>query len=123
MDGAKIYGLCIERLRHQIRKAKDNYDADQAGPNRTVLLESYLTGDIEEIIDILEIYDLGEHTRENLMVKLSDLAFTVSLLAREILSFGFTDEGQLGIYVLLGDADQGRRKDGEPQISEIVSGR
>ncbi len=92
---AKIYGLCLERLRHQIKKAKER------GISGDCLLEGYNTGDIDEIIDILEIYDLEERSIEGLMQKLDDLAYSVSLLTQEKLFFDFTEEGHLGLYLSL----------------------
>lgn len=93
---AKIYGLCLERLRHQIKKAreKDSISGDY-------LLECYNTGDIDEIIDILELYDLEERSYSGLMQKLDDLAYTVSLLTQEKLFFDFTEEGHLGLYLFV----------------------
>ncbi|MEW6117375.1 MAG: hypothetical protein AB1553_10800 [Nitrospirota bacterium] len=94
MDGVKIYGLCLERLKHQITTAKSR----AAGVER-VLLESYNTGDPEDIIDILELYDVTERTIEQVTEKLDDLAYTVSVLTREKLQFDFTDEGHIGLFL------------------------
>lgn len=101
MDGAKIYGLCLERLRHQIalaeRRAENNGSAFDGG----ILLEGYNTGEMEDIIDILELYDLGERTKEALLEKLDDLAYTVSVMTRRTLRFDYTEDGHLGIYLSL----------------------
>ncbi len=97
---AKIYGLCLERLRYQIKRAREN----SLRPGH-VLLEGYNTGDIDDIIDILELYDLEERSYEGLMQKLDDLAYTVSLLTQEKLFFDFTEEGYLGLYLSLNGAE------------------
>ncbi|HXX57133.1 MAG TPA: hypothetical protein VEI96_03970 [Thermodesulfovibrionales bacterium] len=96
-DSVKIYGLCLERLRHQIRKAKERLPLGRY-PDR-ILLESYNTGDLEDIVDILELYDLEERTLMSLREKLGDLAYTVSVLSGETLTFGFDEEGHLGLYL------------------------
>lgn len=93
---AKIYGLCLERLSHQIKKAREN-----GAITGNYLLEGYNTADIDDIIDILELYDLEERSYDGLMQKLDDLAYTVSVLTQEKLFFGFTDEGHLGLYLVL----------------------
>jgi hypothetical protein len=93
---AKIYGLCLERLRHQINKAKE-----KGSISGDYLLEGYNTGDIDDIIDILELYDLEERSYDGLMQKLDDLAYTVSVLTQEKLFFDFTEEGHLGLYITL----------------------
>lgn len=91
---AKIYGLCLERLRHQIKKAREN-----GAITGNYLLEGYNTADIDDIIDILELYDLEERSYDGLMQKLDDLAYTVSVLTQEKLFFDFTEEGHLGLYL------------------------
>lgn len=93
---AKIYGLCLERLRYQIKKARE-----KGSISGDYLLEGYNTGEIDEIIDILELYDLEERSYHGLMQKLDDLAYTVSLLTQENLFFDFTEEGHLGLYLSL----------------------
>lgn len=104
MTNAKIYGLCLERLRYQIenakRKAKDSPHYSHNSHN-SVLLESYYTGELEDIIDILELYDLKERTFQNVLEKLDDLASTVSALTCKTLAFDFTHEGHLGLYLFL----------------------
>lgn len=97
-DAAKIYGLCLERLKFQIKNAKQRVNGN--GDDR-VLLESYNTGNIDDIIDILELYDLEEKSYGAVKNKLDDLAYTVSVLTRESLLFGFTGKGHLGLFLLL----------------------
>lgn len=102
-DAVKIYGLCLERLKHQIGNARKRADDKVLSQDDRILLESYQTGDIDEIVDILELYDIGERTTDALREKLDDLAFTVSALTFETLSFGFTGEGHLGLYLAVRD--------------------
>lgn len=99
MIDAKIYGLCIERLKYQISKAKER---TAGGHNGFVLLECYNTGNIDDIIDILELYDIGEKTFDRLWESLGDLAYTVSLLTQETLYFDFTEHWHLGLYLSTG---------------------
>jgi len=101
MEGSKIYGLCLERLRHQIDNARVRFGGALSRHAEPVLLESYNTGDREDIIDILELYDLEEHTPERLNEKLEELSYTASLLLRETLRFDYTDKGHLGLYLAL----------------------
>jgi len=100
-DTAKIYGLCLQRLKYQINNARQriNGNGKRAGG---FLLECYNTGDVDDIIDILELYDIEERTIEAVMNKLDDLAYTVSALTSELLSFGFTENGCLGLYLETG---------------------
>ncbi len=98
MDGVKIYGLCLERLKHQIGNARRRTEKTAEIQDR-VLLESYNTGDVEDIIDILELYDLEDHTEELVREKLEDLSYTVSELLRERVLFDYTEEGHLGLYL------------------------
>lgn len=114
MDEVKIYGLCLVRLAHQIRKAKERLNGGANPGDDRVLMESYTTGDIDEIIDILELYDLEEHTQAAVREKLSELAYTVSLLTRETISFGFTNEGHLGLYLEI--LERSPREEGEEEI-------
>ena len=102
MDDAKIYGLCITRLKHQIeiaRKAEQARGKDNGALCQRILLESYMTAEMDEVIDILELYDIEERTPEHLERMLDDLAYTASLLTREDLSFGLTEGGHLGLYL------------------------
>lgn len=96
MDEVKIYGLCLERLRYQITNARKRVN----GQGR-FLLECYNTGEIDDIIDILELYDVEEKTAEHLNKKLDDLAYSASLLVRESITFDYTDEGHLGLYWII----------------------
>lgn len=100
---AKIYGLCLERLKHQINNAKQKVKSEPFICKDCFLLECYNTGDLDDIIDILELYDIGERTFEGVMEKLNDLAYTVSALTRETLFFDLTREGHLGLYLALAD--------------------
>ncbi|MBI5213576.1 MAG: hypothetical protein HY957_09470 [Nitrospirae bacterium] len=100
-DGVKMYGLCLERMRHQINIAKKKSQNTAFGEDDIFLLESYNTGDIEDIIDILELYDIENKTIDALHNKLEELAYTASVLIRETLRFGFTYEGHLGLYLTL----------------------
>lgn len=100
MDGVKIYGLCLERLKHQIALAKKRLEGSGHG-SKYFLLESYNTGVPDDIVDILELYDLEDKTPELLSEKLHDLAYTVSTLLRHTLIFDYTEEGHLGLYLSL----------------------
>ena len=100
MDNAKIYGICLERLKHQIKLAKQRVKAGACG-NNPILLECYNTGDIEEIVDILELYDVEEKTRGHIIEKCEELACTISELSREVLMFDYTGKGHLGLYLFM----------------------
>ncbi len=95
-DNAKIYGLCLYRLKYQIERALGR--AEGRG-GKQLILESYNTSDIDEIVDILEIYDLQEKTQEELEAKLGELAYTVSILTRQSLFFDYDGRGDLGLYL------------------------
>ena len=99
MDEAKIYNVCLQRVKFQITNAKQRL-GDALSETR-LILESYNTGDIAEIVDILELYDLEEHTREALTEKLDDLSYTVSVLVKDKISFDYDEKGNLGLYLLL----------------------
>ncbi len=101
MEGVKIYGLCLERLRHQINIARQRVEREPGRHHERFLLECYNTGELEEIIDILELYDVQERTAEEIREKLDDLAYTVTELLREPILFDYTDEGYLGLYLAL----------------------
>ena len=98
MEEAKIYNVCLQRVKFQITKAKQRLHSSEAGEGRAIL-ESYCTGDIDEIIDILELYDLDSLDRIGLQEKLEDLAYTVSILVKESISFDYDDNGYLGLYL------------------------
>ncbi len=115
MEGVKIYGLCLERLRHQItiaRKRVENEQEEYMGP---VLLECYNTAEPDDIIDILELYDVDDRTPDIVRDKLGDLAFTVSELVRETIQFDYTAEGHLGLYLLV------HREVSVPEPSEVLA--
>jgi len=97
MESAKIYGLCIERLTYQVANAKKRINGN--GNSEKFLLESYNTGDLEDIVDILELYDIEEHTLGSLREKLEDLAYTVSVLTGEKLFFDYDGKGHLGLFL------------------------
>ena len=103
MEDVKIYGLCLERLKYQIGLAKEKSNNGESLTNERYLMESYHTSDIDDIIDILELYDLEGNTSSHLKEKLDELAYTVSLLIGEKITFGLTDEGFLGLYLLAHD--------------------
>ena len=100
MDDAKIYNVCLQRVKFQITNAKQRLN-DTFSSGGRVALESYNTGDIDDIIDILEIYDLDDRTPEGLSGKLADLAYTVSVLVREKIFFDYDLKGNLGLYLEL----------------------
>jgi hypothetical protein len=103
MEEVKIYGLCLERLRYQIGNAKKKVTGDaQAIPER-ILLESYNSADLDDIIDILELYDVEDRTENQVRERLEELAYTVSLFLRDTLTFDVTNDGHLGLYLLTGD--------------------
>lgn len=105
MDSAKIYGLCLERLKHQIRIATGK-DQNKVGLQASkYMLENYCTGDIDEIIDILELYDIEARSLPAVIEKLEELAYTVSVLTREQLLFGFDRAGSLALFLKLEAAE------------------
>lgn len=99
MDEVKIYGLCIQRLKFQIENAKKRLSEKARVYEGHLLLESYNTCDPDDIIDILELYDINERSFKAVQEKLDELAYTVSILCREALTFGLTEEGYLGLYL------------------------
>jgi len=96
MEDAKIYGLCLERLKYQIERARREVVESAEG---RVLIESYCTAETEDIVDILELYDLDDRTESGLREKLEDLAYTASVLMAETLEFGQDSAGNFGLYV------------------------
>lgn len=98
IEGVKIYGLCIERLKHQI----DIANKKKGISDSRVVLECYNTGDIDEIIDILELYDIEHKTAESIKGKLDELAYTASLLVRNTVEFDYNAEGNLCLYLKIG---------------------
>lgn len=103
VEGAKVYGLCLERLEFQIKNALARISKDSSlyNPDKGFVLESYCTSDIDEIIDLLEIYDVTDRKRETVMAKLSEIAYSASILLGETLRFDFCEEGFLCIYLIL----------------------
>ncbi len=100
MIPGKIYNVCLERVDFQITNAIKRLNGNSSSTDR-IILESYNTGDIEEIVDILEIYDLKARTREGLAEQLEDLAYTVSMLVRNKVAFDYDTNGNLGLYLVL----------------------
>lgn len=98
MDDAKIYNVCLMRVKFQITNAKQrlNNTLHSGG----IILESYNTGDLEEIIDILELYDLEDRNPAGLADKLEDLAYTVSVLVKEKVVFDYDEKGHLGLQFI-----------------------
>lgn len=92
----KLYNVCVVRLKHQIELARKN---DKVSGGRA-LLESYCTGDLEELIDIHELYDLEDRTLEGMMRKLDMVAKDAGLFVKEEVEFGFNEEGHLCLYLL-----------------------
>jgi len=99
MDDAKIYNVCLMRVKHQIGKAIERLGYGSL-PEAGIILESYNTGDLEEIVDILELYDIENRTPEGLAEKLEDLAYTVSVLVREKVVFDYDEKGNLGLQFI-----------------------
>jgi|SRR5208283_3111525 len=95
METAGICGLCLERLKYQIKNAKKKAEDGR------VLLESYCTSDPGEIVDILEIYHVTDRTLEGVTEALEELSCSASVLTRESLCFDFNEDGHLGLYLSL----------------------
>ena len=92
----KLYNVCVMRLRHQIDIAQKNGKITGG----RALLESYCTGDLEEIIDIHELYDIEDRTLEGVMRKLEGIAKDAALFVKENIEFGFNAEGHLCLYLV-----------------------
>ena len=95
----KLYGLCVMRLKHQIALAKERGRMC----NGRVALESFCTGEVEEIVDLLELYDLRDLkdiSRLALDAMLCELAGDASLFVREPLAFDYDESGDLCLYLL-----------------------
>ncbi|MBF0557220.1 MAG: hypothetical protein HQL08_00405 [Nitrospirae bacterium] len=102
METQSICGLCLERLKYQIKNAKKR--AMDSGSNSgcgRIMLECYNTADPDEIVDILEIYHAKDRTLQGVKETLSELAYSASVLTREPLQFDFSEEGHLGLFLLL----------------------
>ncbi|MGD0283209.1 MAG: hypothetical protein ABSB95_12705 [Dissulfurispiraceae bacterium] len=102
METLSICGLCLERLKYQIRNAKKRTvnSGGQTRPGK-ILLESYNTGDPDEIVDILEIYHVKDRTLDGVQETLDELAYSASVLTREALHFGLNEEGHFGLFLSL----------------------
>ncbi len=94
-ESLKLYGVCLERLKYQIETARQRVGETAKG---RIVLEGYQTGDMEEIIDLLELYDIEDRKPETLEHKLDDVAKDVSLLVRETVEFDYDDNGCLCLY-------------------------
>jgi hypothetical protein len=105
MDEGKIYNVCLQRVKFQITNAMRRLNNDTL-PQGRLILESYNTGDIEEIIDILEIYDIENRTHTGLAEKLDDLAYTVSALVRTQLAFDYDEKGNLGLFLVVDESTE-----------------
>lgn len=99
-EGLKIYGICLERLAHQIRLAKERVKGIDTVPEK-IVLECYFTSDVEDIIDIIELYDIEDKRWETVKAKLHDLSQDLSLMMRESLEFGISEDGDLCLYLRL----------------------
>jgi hypothetical protein len=101
MKRVKIYGMCLERLSHLIGKAKTRLNGN--GYWTRVILESYNTGDLNDIVYILELCDIEAHTQRALRKELDYLAFALSEETGEMLSFDYCEGGHLGLYLTVGE--------------------
>ncbi|MGE5239277.1 MAG: hypothetical protein ACM3ON_10775 [Chloroflexota bacterium] len=100
----KLYGICLERLSHLVRKAKKRLDGH--GHWAWVILESYNTGNLDDIVDILEIEDIiEERTQKGLRKELAYLASALSEVTGETLSFEYCEAGHLGLYLTVADGE------------------
>lgn len=102
-EGLKIYGVCLQRLEYQIKIARSKIERENLHNNGKVMLECYQTGEIDEIIDLLELYDIEDKRPETIREKLEELAENLSLMIRETIDFGFSDEGLLCLYLRLNE--------------------
>ncbi len=100
MDNAKIYNVCLERVKFQVSNARKKLNGG-VPPGGRLILESYNSGDFDDIVDILEIYDIKERTEECLREKLDDLAYTVSVLVNERVCFDYNDKGNLCLCLVI----------------------
>jgi hypothetical protein len=64
------------------------------------VLESFCTGDIEDIVDLLELYDLKVRTRMGLDAMLTELAEDASLFVQESLAFDYDESGDLCLFLV-----------------------
>jgi len=100
IDG-KFYGMCLVRVEQQLSLAEARIKEGKERNSDRVLLESYCSADPEDICDILEIYDLQNMDEASLFEKLEELADTVSILTKSSLSFGYSEEGHIGLFASL----------------------
>jgi hypothetical protein len=117
----KLYGLCIERLKHQIRLARDR--ERMPSDRKNIVLESYLTGDPEEIIDLLELYDIKDRSLAGVMEKLDELAADASLFVHETLAFDMDENGELCICLVTGAKKAGKDAERDPGHREMSRAR
>lgn len=103
MENAKVYNVCLERVKFQVGNARKRLNGG-VPPGGRLILESYNSGEFDDIVDILEIYDIKERTEECLREKLDDLAYTVSVLVNEKVCFDYNDGGDLCLYLLIADS-------------------
>jgi hypothetical protein len=101
MKRMKIYGICLERLSHLISRAKTKLIGN--GHWAGVILESYNTGDLDDIVYILDLCDIEEHTQRGLQKELAYVASALSEATGETLSFDYCDAGHLGLYLTVVD--------------------
>lgn len=101
IEGIKIYGVCLERLEHQINVAGSRLKKENIQDRERIELECYNTGDVDDIIDILELYDIKDKGLETLKEKLNEVAGDVSLFMGKTVEFGFSDNGYLSLYLRL----------------------
>ena len=101
VEGAKIYGVCLERLEFQVKNALERLKKDPAlyDKQKGLAIESYNTDDMDEIVDLLEIYDVPDRKRETILKKLDEVACSASLLVGETVEFGFCEAGFLCLYL------------------------
>jgi hypothetical protein len=98
MEGFKIHNICLDKLTERIDEARIGSEVRSDKDGR-ILLESYNTSDIDEIIRIIGISDLRDRTIEGLLEKLEDLSLTLSCFTQEDLIFAFSEQGDLGLYL------------------------
>jgi len=118
MDDARIYNVCLQRVKFQITNAKQRL-LNCISHEGQVILESYNTGEIEEIMDILELYDLDDRSRKGLTEKLQDLAYTVSILVKDTITFEYDARGNLGLYLILRQATEEVFSEAETDLVKV----
>jgi hypothetical protein len=98
MEGFKIYNICLDKLTESIDAVRKG-DCEMIHMDGRILVESYKTADVEEIIRILGLHDIKERNKEGLRDKLDDLSLTLSCFTQEELEFDFSEQGELGLYL------------------------